>query len=177
MNAVPVVLEPPTLAREREFLDNARRSRVLYRNFLTPPRTREEFRKFVEASERETREGHFVVLAGTGELIGVINIENISHGLFKSATLGYFGFEPYVRQGLMRAGLVLVIRRAFRELRLHRLEANIQPTNARSIALVRSLGFALEGYSPRFLKICGRWRDHERWTLLKEDWKPGTAGR
>jgi ribosomal-protein-alanine N-acetyltransferase len=176
MSASPVILETPTLAREREFLDGVRRSRALYRNFLTPPRTRAEFEKFVKANERETRDSHFVVLHDSAELVGIINIENISHGLFKSATLGYFGIEPHVRRGLMRAGLILVIRRAFGALGLHRLEANIQPANARSIELVRSLGFSLEGYSPRFLKICGRWRDHERWALLKEDWRPRAAG-
>ena len=45
----------------------------------------------------------------------------------------------------MREGLELVIERAFRELGLHRLEANIQPGNRRSIALVEGLGFRREG--------------------------------
>jgi ribosomal-protein-alanine N-acetyltransferase len=64
-----------------------------------------------------------------------------------------------------------VIRLAFRSYKLHRLEANIQPGNHRSIALVRGLGFAREGYSPRYLKIGGRWRDHERWALTVERWR------
>ncbi|MET0167931.1 MAG: GNAT family protein, partial [Vicinamibacterales bacterium] len=59
-----------------------------------------------------------------------------------------------------------VIRHAFLSLKLHRLEANIQPGNTKSIALVRACGFAKEGYSLRYLKIGGRWRDHERWAIL-----------
>jgi ribosomal-protein-alanine N-acetyltransferase len=71
----------------------------------------------------------------------------------------------------MSAGLALVLRQAFRQLGLHRVEANIQPDNARSIALVRRLGFRREGFSPRYLKLGGRWRDHERWALLREEWR------
>jgi [ribosomal protein S5]-alanine N-acetyltransferase len=70
----------------------------------------------------------------------------------------------------MREGLALALDHAFSSLRLHRLEANIQPANTASIQLVKSLGFRLEGVSPRYLKIRGRWRDHERWAILREEW-------
>jgi ribosomal-protein-alanine N-acetyltransferase len=63
-----------------------------------------------------------------------------------------------------------VVTHAFDTMKLHRLEANIQPANARSKALVKRLGFRREGMSPRYLKINGRWRDHERWAILSEDW-------
>jgi ribosomal-protein-alanine N-acetyltransferase len=73
----------------------------------------------------------------------------------------------------MCAGLGAVLRRAFGELRLHRVEANIQPENRDSIRLAERLGFRKEGLSPRYLKVGGRWRDHERWALLAEEWRPG----
>ncbi|MDI7066159.1 GNAT family protein, partial [Klebsiella pneumoniae] len=57
---------------------------------------------------------------------------------------------------------------AFSELGLHRLEANIQPRNTASIALVRRVGFKQEGLSPSYLRINGEWRDHERWALLAD---------
>ena len=103
-----------------------------------------------------------------GALLGLCNVNEIVRGVFQSAYLGYWIGAPYARQGYMREGLALVVAHAFEELGLHRLEANIQPTNAASIALVSSLGFQLEGYSERYLKISGAWRDHERWALLAD---------
>lgn len=101
--------------------------------------------------------------------MGVMNISNIVRFSFKSGALGYYVFVPFNRQGYMAEGLRLALRRAFGDLDLHRLEANIQPGNERSIALVRAAGFRLEGYSPKMLKIGGRWQDHERWAITVED--------
>jgi ribosomal-protein-alanine N-acetyltransferase len=75
----------------------------------------------------------------------------------------------------MREGLDLALREAFSRLRLHRVEANIQPGNAASIALVSRLGFEREGFSPRYLKVRGRWRDHERWAIRAELWRQRRA--
>ena len=90
---------------------------------------------------------------------------------FQNAYLGYYVGAQYAGQGHMTEALQLLLRFAFKDLRLHRLEANIQPGNVASIALVKRAGFVLEGYSKRYLKICGRWRDHERWAILADDWK------
>jgi ribosomal-protein-alanine N-acetyltransferase len=114
---------------------------------------------------------HLVVDARSGELAGVINLSEIVRGSFQSAYLGYYALLPHAGSGRMDAGMRLVLRRAFTELKLHRVEANIQPGNAASIALVRRLGFRLEGYSRRYLKIRGRWQDHERWALTREEWR------
>ena len=79
-------------------------------------------------------------------------------------TYAFAGFEG---RGLMTQALNAVVRHAFTNLGLHRVEANIQPGNAASIALAKRCGFQLEGYSPKYLKIGGRWRDHERWARVK----------
>jgi ribosomal-protein-alanine N-acetyltransferase len=101
----------------------------------------------------------------------VINVSEIVRGAFQSAYLGYYAFVPHAGRGHMTEGLALALRWAFGTLHLHRVEANIQPDNEASRALVRRLGFRREGFSPRYLKIGGRWRDHERWALVAEDWR------
>ena len=72
-----------------------------------------------------------------GAIAGFINVNEIVRGLFQSGYLGYAGVAAHAGQGYMREGLELVLARAFTELGLHRLEANIQPANQASIALVR----------------------------------------
>ena len=112
----------------------------------------------------------FIWLNDPRALAGVVNLSEIVRGGFQSAYLGYYAFAPYAGRGLMKEGLAQVITHAFKVMKLHRLEANVQPGNRRSKALVKSLGFRREGLSPRYLKIAGRWRDHERWAILSEDW-------
>ena len=84
--------------------------------------------------------------------------------LFCAILLG-LAFAPAAGQGYMSEGLGLVLRYAFEQLRLHRLDAQIQPGNHASLRLVRRLGFRNEGYSPALLFIDGAWRDHERWAI------------
>ena len=105
---------------------------------------------------------------GSDRITGVININNIIRGSFLSASLGYYVGAPFAGRGYMREGLERVKRYAFIELGLHRLEANIQPGNERSLALVKRCGFEREGTSRDFLFIDGRWRDHERWTVIHD---------
>jgi [ribosomal protein S5]-alanine N-acetyltransferase len=101
-------------------------------------------------------------------IVGLININEIVAGAFRSAFLGYHGMRRFARQGLMTEALGTTAGFAFKDLGLHRLEANIQPGNLASIALVRRVGFHKEGFSPRYLFIDGAWRDHERWALLSD---------
>jgi [ribosomal protein S5]-alanine N-acetyltransferase len=156
----------PARGDEREFLAACRASRKLHAPWIRAARSPAEFRAWIVRMKAPVHAAFLVCRNDTGEIVGVINISNIVMGLFRSAYLGYYAFAGHERQGLMREGLKAVVRHAFTKLNLHRLEANIQPGNAASIALAKSCGFAKEGYSPRYLKIGGRWRDHERWAII-----------
>ncbi|NIF81898.1 GNAT family N-acetyltransferase [Comamonas sp. Tr-654] len=99
------------------------------------------------------------------EVVGIVNINEIVGGVFQSAYLSYYGMSKFQRRGLMTSALHATVSYAFEELGLHRLEANIQPMNHASIALVRRVGFLKEGFSPGYLCIDGKWCDHERWAI------------
>lgn len=109
-----------------------------------------------------------IARAPDSRIVGVVNINAIVMGSFQSAYLGYYGMAWCAGQDLMTEAVRLATRFAFDTLGLHRVEANIQPGNTRSIALVRRLGFRCEGLSPRYLRIGGVWCDHERWALLAD---------
>jgi [ribosomal protein S5]-alanine N-acetyltransferase len=153
---------------EREFLGLARASKGLHRPWSHPPTTSAEFRELVGRDD-ETNEQIVVCRNDAGGIAGYFGLGQIYYGHFRSAYLGYYAFHPFEGQGYMREGLELLLRHAFGDLRLHRVQASIQPENERSIALVRAAGFRYEGLALRYLKIGGRWRDHEHWAITVED--------
>jgi ribosomal-protein-alanine N-acetyltransferase len=161
-----IYLRSPAPRDRAAFLAAAHRSGTLHGSWVSAPATVADFRAYLKRMAQPANHAYLVCRTDTEQIVGVINLSNIVLGAFRSGYLGYYAFAGHQRQGLMREGLKAVARDAFRRLKLHRLEANIQPGNAASIALVRACGFRKEGYSPRYLKIAGRWRDHERWALL-----------
>jgi [ribosomal protein S5]-alanine N-acetyltransferase len=163
-------LEKPSSRRREEFLTAARKSRKLHGQWTSAPQTPSEFDVYLTRLRRKNHLGYWVVTEQR-QLAGVINISEIVRGNFCSGYLGYYAFAPHHGQGYMTHGLAAVLFDAFERHGLHRLEANIQPGNKASRSLVEGQGFRLEGFSPRYLKIAGRWRDHERWAITAEDWR------
>jgi ribosomal-protein-alanine N-acetyltransferase len=175
-----VLLRPPEAGDSAAFLRMVRRSRRLHRPWVYPPGDARSFRRYVARARSDPRGcGFLACLLSDGTIVGAVNLSEIVRGNFRSAYLGYYGSADHEGSGLMTEAVRLALRHAFEVLRLHRVEANIQPQNRRSIALARRCGFKKEGLSPRYLKIGGRWRDHQRWALLAESWRrrPFRAGR
>jgi ribosomal-protein-alanine N-acetyltransferase len=146
-------------------------SRRLHARWVTPPLDAVAFQAFFARARRPNALSLLACRSDTGAIAGVFNLSEIVRGPLQSAYLSYFAGAPHAGQGFMTEGLRLLLRHTFVHLRLHRLEANIQPANRASIALVTRCGFELEGFSPRYLKIGNRWRDHERWALRAEVWR------
>ena len=150
-----------------------RKSRKLYRGFHSPLRNKFEFGAYVQRCQRDDYLGLLICRTEDDALIGSINLSQIVRSNFQNACVGYSIGVPFAGQGYMSEAMRAVLRLAFLDLGLHRIEANIQPNNAASIALVRRAGFCKEGFSPRYLKVCGKWCDHERWAILAEQWRKG----
>jgi ribosomal-protein-alanine N-acetyltransferase len=172
---VRVLLRYPREEDAEELIALTLSSRRFHAGWVAPPFSAEQFAAYLRRSRADHFEALLVARRADHALLGAINLSEIVQGNLQSAYLGYWIGAAHARQGYMREGLALALDHAFKAHRLHRLEANIQPTNTASIRLVDSLGFRLEGLSPKYLKIGGRWRDHERWAILSEEWRGAPA--
>ncbi len=169
MNGTPVALREPEETDRAEFAQRVGDSTDLHDPWLEPGDPDDWFDRLLARNSGRTDQCFLVCRVDDGAIVGTINLSQIFYGPFRNAYLGYYAFEPFAGKGYMRAGLDLVVRHAFEDLGLHRLQANIQPENEVSVALVRGAGFRREGFSPGYLKIRGVWRDHEQWAITAED--------
>ena len=164
-----VVLRAPVEDDRSEFIERLLASRALHDPWLEPGEPSPWFERLLARNRTETDRSLLVCDADDASIAGVMNLSQIVMGPFRSAFLGYYALEPFAGLGYMRAAMPSLLRYAFDELKLHRVQANVQPGNEASIALVRGAGFHREGFSPRYLFIRGAWRDHEQWVMLAED--------
>ena len=153
---------------ELEYLVNYKINKHLLKPWVHVPHNKFAFREYVNEMRTDENKAFVVFNKSNKKMIGIIELRDIYMYDFKNSYIIYFGFSPNLKKGLMKDAVKLVIKLAFKKLKLHRLEANIQPTNLASLALARSCGFNHEGYSPKFIKKNGQWKDHERWAILNE---------
>jgi ribosomal-protein-alanine N-acetyltransferase len=171
-----VYLRTPTPSDQDEFLTLMRESVAFHAPWASAPIDGERFAAYIADAARPDFEAMLLCRREDRAIMGFFNLSQIVRRSLQSAYLGYAVGAPFAGSGYMRDGLQLVLEHAFVDLGLHRVEANIQPGNAASIALAQGAGFSREGFSPRYLKIDGRWRDHERYAILVEDWRARLNG-
>ena len=165
-----VYLRRPAASDLDELAERYRGSRELFRGVASSIFDRESFEEMLRSSDTETKQSFLICRSEDKSIVGTITLSQIFRKAFQNAYLGYQLFGGFTGNGYMSEAVDLILRYAFVELGLHRVEANVQPENKPSIAVLKRIGFAKEGFSRRYLKIAGRWRDHERWAILKEDW-------
>lgn len=163
-----VRIQTPEQADKKAFLAAMQDSVGLHYPWVSAPKDKKAWQRYMDRLQRPNEAGFLVKTLHGGEICGVINLNIITYEALCSAFVSYFGVAGQAEKGYMKEGLTQVVRHAFSDLDLHRLEANIQPDNHASIALAKSVGFEYEGFSPRLLKINNIWCDHQRWAILAD---------
>jgi ribosomal-protein-alanine N-acetyltransferase len=154
---------------ERLYLRAVKASHSFVDPWGVPPHTPKQYRDFLDPARCGECARFFVCRKADDAFAGMINLNGVTRFHVQTSDIGYNAFAPFHGHGYMTQGMKLVMHYAFNQLKLHRLEAGIQPANTRSIALARKVGFNFEGLAKRLVKINGRWTDHERWAILKEE--------
>jgi len=165
-----VYLREPTADDFDELDALYKSSRRLHRGLVSPNFSRGDFKDLLKRNEGDDYESLLICVGESGAIAGTITLSQIFRKAFQNAYLGYLLGVKFTGKGYMTEAVALVLKHAFINLKLHRVEANVQPHNTPSVNVLKRCGFTKEGFSPKYLKISGRWRDHERWALVKEDW-------
>ena len=170
-------LRQPMLSDRTEFLARNAASRRLYRGLAPPLTDPRLFAAYVRRVHSGLVVGLLVCRCEDDAIVGSVNLSQIVRGAVPERVHGLSGVRA-VRQPALHVGRAAAgADGRVQALKLHRVEANIQPGNLPSIALVKRAGFSREGYSPRYLKIAGRWRDHERWAMTAETYRDVSRSR
>lgn len=135
--------------------------------------TRGAFRRRLKMYKAEMRQGvtySFLILRRVDDvLLGGITLSNLRRGVAQSATLGYWIGSPHRNQGYMTDSLAAILEFAFSRIGLHRVEAACLPANEASRRLLLRSGFREEGYAREYLRISGRWQDHQLFAILRDN--------
>jgi ribosomal-protein-alanine N-acetyltransferase len=165
-----IFLRHVTRQDETEFLKAALASTGFHQSWIRLPTDPQRFSDYLARFDQVTAYGFVLCRIGDGAIVGMVNLSQIVRGSYQRGLLGYGTFAGNQGRGHMTEGLRLVMRHAFGDLGLHRLEAEIQPGNTDSLRLVERLGFWREGLARGLINIGGVWRDHERWAITSDRW-------
>ena len=175
-----IVLRPLTAADFDEWREVRRRCRdwlLKWEPRLTPGHAdpsedRRAFAARCGARERERQlgSGYGFGIFVEGRFAGEINLSSIQRGPFQNSYVGYWIDQAQAGQGYVPEAVVVVLRFAFEELGLHRVQIAIIPRNTPSRRVVEKLDLRHEGVAERYLEINGRWEDHMRFAITSEEW-------
>ena len=120
--------------------------------------------------ERHLGSGYSFGIFVDGLFTGEINLSSIQRGPFQNCYVGYWVDHRKAGNGYTPESLVVLLRFAFEELNLHRVQVAIIPRNSASRRVVEKLGLRNEGIAQKYLEINGEWEDHIRFAITTEEW-------
>lgn len=150
---------------------------VSQREHLAPWEPERQARWFTEAGQREAleqavrehaagRSYAFVITDDADVICGRLTLASVVRGAGQFCSIGYWIAREATGRGVATAAVGQALQIAFDELGLHRVQAEILPHNHASRRVLEHHGFARYGLAPQYLRIAGRWQDHELWQLL-----------
>ena len=169
-----VYLREPELGDFEDWAEIRQRSRA-YLEKWEPTWSADEFSRFafrqrirIYAQRARDDEGYafFIFDKQTNHLVGGLTLSHVRRGVSQSATVGYWIGEQFAGKGLMKDALSALLAVASSRFGFHRLEAACLPHNKRSRHLLLACGFELEGFAKSYVKIAGRWEDHQLFGLV-----------
>jgi RimJ/RimL family protein N-acetyltransferase len=113
-----------------------------------------------------------VVIDHDEKLIGTCTLSHLD-AENRRAEVGFALGREHWGFGYMHEALSALIGFAFGELKLHRLEADVDPRNTRSIRLLERFGFQREGFLRERWLVAGGVQDTAFYGLLRREWQAG----
>jgi ribosomal-protein-alanine N-acetyltransferase len=144
---------------------------------LSRPAFRRRLRRYRSDRRWGSGAAYLVERPADGTLLGGVTLTNIRRGVTQSASVGYWIGLPYIRQGYASDALAGMLRHAFEDLELNRVEAACMPSNHASLAVLERAGFRREGLARRYLRINGVFEDHLLLARLRDDAPAVTLAR
>lgn len=136
-----------------------------------------DFGGYVRALAAEARSGRGLSLAIVvdGAVVGLVSASSIIEGALRSCAIGYWVGEEVAGRGIAPTAVAVLADHLMdpNGRALHRIQIEIIPENAPSLAVVRKLGLRDEGVKRAYLHIGGRWRDHRTFAVVAEEIGPG----
>ncbi|MDG5472048.1 GNAT family protein [Jeotgalibacillus sp. ET6] len=130
-------------------------------SFYTEKAQIERIKQFKQDRELDLTYQFGVFKNENDELVGTMNLFQVIRGSLQNAVVGYFLDQAHNGRGYTTEAVKLLTAYAFKELKLHRLEAGVMPRNIGSIRVLEKAGFHKEGIAKKNVKINGKWEDHQ----------------
>lgn len=122
--------------------------------------------QMMDENAKQDLDYFFGIFTNENSLIGTINLFAVMRGSIQSAFVGYFLDQRHNGKGYTTEAVKLIVKYAFEELKLHRVEAGVMPHNIGSIRVLEKAGFEKEGLARKNVKINGKWEDHQQMAIV-----------
>ena len=102
--------------------------------------------------------------------VGLIVLSNASNPKLKLGTIWYLLLPDFWGQGIATEALKGLLKFAFEELQLHRIEAGAAIDHIASHRVLEKAGMIKEGQKRKVLPLENGWSDNFEYAILEEDW-------